>query len=309
MVKKLPVAVPGAARLILDYIGMTEAPNGYVTIFGNRQSKLKKPLTSMTIGEVIDAQKTWSGKAWAKQFNSTVASSAAGYYQFMRATLIDLCTEYPEISGTWLFDAGLQDRLGFALLIRRGYHRFIGGSMTLRQFGNELAKEWASFPVLEDMTGAKREVTRGESYYAGDGVNKALAKAAAIEEMLAMALDAARSPVVIDDPHPEPWHAPAPQNTPESGSTQGGSGNPAAPAETRPVDPEQLDKPLVKSKTVWQWGLTMLGAPLAAFGGFDWRAQLLIVAVIAGFGIYAIKRRADIAKVYRELKAEISGDA
>lgn len=74
------------------------------------------------------------------------------------------------------------------------------------------------------------------------------------------------------------------------------------------VDPEQLDKPLSKSKTVWQWILTMIGTPIVAFGGLDWRVQLLIVLVIAGFGIYAIKRRGDIAKVVRELKAEISGN-
>lgn len=71
------------------------------------------------------------------------------------------------------------------------------------------------------------------------------------------------------------------------------------------VDPEKLDKPMVQSKTVWQWLLTIIGAPIAAFGGFDWRVQLAIVVLITGFGIYAIKRRADLAKVYRELKDEI----
>lgn len=77
---------------------------------------------------------------------------------------------------------------------------------------------------------------------------------------------------------------------------------PAVPVES--VDPEKLDKPLLKSKTVWQWLLTIVGAPVAVFGGFDWRVQIFIVAAITGFGIYAIKRRADIAKVYRDLKAE-----
>ena len=37
-----------------------------------------------------------------------------------------------------------------------------------------LAKEWASFPVPSRMRGAHRTVERGQSYYAGDGVNKAL---------------------------------------------------------------------------------------------------------------------------------------
>ena len=37
-----------------------------------------------------------------------------------------------------------------------------------------LAKEWASFPVPSRMKGAHRTVERGQSYYAGDGMNKAL---------------------------------------------------------------------------------------------------------------------------------------
>ncbi|KFB11021.1 glycoside hydrolase family 108 protein [Nitratireductor basaltis] len=69
-------------------------------------------------------------------------------------------------------------------------------------------------------------------------------------------------------------------------------------------DPENLDKPMAKSKTVWMWLTTAIGAPLAALADLDWRVQLVIVAVIVGFAIYAIKRRHDLAKVYRDLKAE-----
>ncbi len=69
-------------------------------------------------------------------------------------------------------------------------------------------------------------------------------------------------------------------------------------------DPENLDKPMTKSKTVWMWLTTAIGAPLAALADLDWRVQLVIVAVIVGFAIYAIKRRHDLAKVYRDLKAE-----
>ncbi|NTE81626.1 hypothetical protein G6M12_08670 [Agrobacterium tumefaciens] len=80
------------------------------------------------------------------------------------------------------------------------------------------------------------------------------------------------------------------------------SPTPSVPVEN--VDPEKLDKPLLKSKTVWQWILTFLGAAVASFGGLDWRVQILIVVAIGLSGVYAIKRRADIAKVYREIKAE-----
>ena len=56
-----------------------------------------------------------------------------------------------------------------------------------------------------------------------------------------------------------------------------------------------------KSKTVWTWLLTTIGAPLAAFDNLDWCVQLVIV----GFAVYGIKRRADLAKAVRYLTAEL----
>ncbi|WP_245417622.1 hypothetical protein [Aminobacter sp. AP02] len=50
------------------------------------QSGLSKPITKMTLGDLIDAQKTWSTKVWAKKFRSDKASSAARAAQVMRAT-------------------------------------------------------------------------------------------------------------------------------------------------------------------------------------------------------------------------------
>lgn len=73
------------------------------------------------------------------------------------------------------------------------------------------------------------------------------------------------------------------------------------------VDPGEFHKPVTKSKTFWTWLLTALGAPLAAFGGFDWRVQLAIVLVIVGFAVYGIKRRDDLAKAVRALRLEIGG--
>lgn len=72
------------------------------------------------------------------------------------------------------------------------------------------------------------------------------------------------------------------------------------------ADPEELDKPLTKSKTFWQWIFTPLLSAFATFGGFDWRIQLVLIAVVVGFAIYAIKRRGDLARAVRELKAELS---
>lgn len=145
--------VPAGAAMLLDFIGDIETPNGYGTIYANKQNKLKTPLTSMTLGDVVDAQKAWSKNHGA---------SAAGRYQFMRATLQDLSRELG-LRGNQLFDADLQDRLGYHLLKRRGYEDFMAGRIGVVEFGPRLAMEWASLPVLAATNGAHRQVPRGSS--------------------------------------------------------------------------------------------------------------------------------------------------
>jgi len=167
-------AVPTGAALLLDFIMSIEAPRGFDTIYGNNQGKLPKPLTSMTLGDVINAQKSWT-----RRFKS----SACGGFQFMRDTLIDLSKEL-HLSGSLLFDAELQTALGYHLLKRRGYTAFMAGKMSRTEFGKRLAQEWASFPVLVATQGAKRKVRRGESYYQGDALNSSLVSAARVEAKL-----------------------------------------------------------------------------------------------------------------------------
>lgn len=181
--------VPPAAAHLLDFIGSIEAPKGYDTIYGNNQDKLSKPLTKMTLGEVLAA-----GPGWAVRFGS----SACGRYQFMAGknhTLQGLKDELG-LSDSQIFDANLQDRLGYHLLRRRGYDKWINGQIPRDIFMLNLAKEWASFPVPYGCKGQKRNVTRGQSYYAGDGRNKALVSAERVEANLGMAF-AARDAVPI----------------------------------------------------------------------------------------------------------------
>jgi muramidase (phage lysozyme) len=165
---------------MLDFIAAREAPKGYNTVYANRMAQMPKPLTSMTLAEVIA-----DGPRRTKAFGS----SAAGRYQFMTATLQDLRKSLV-LMGDDLFSPDLQDRLGYALLQRRGYAKFMSGTMSATAFGLGLAQEWASFPVLTACKGASRTVARGQSYYAGDGVNKALVQPEAVEAMLASALAA-----------------------------------------------------------------------------------------------------------------------
>jgi muramidase (phage lysozyme) len=166
--------IPPFAAHLLDFIGASEAPRGYDTVYGNNQSKLPKRVTQMTIAEIQNAQPGWS-----KRFGS----SATGRYQFMHATLRGLIKELG-LDTSAKFDADMQDRLGFHLLKRRGYDKFVTGRIGMIAFAKALAQEWASLPVLEPTEGAHRNVSRGQSYYAGDGLNKSLVAPERVEAAL-----------------------------------------------------------------------------------------------------------------------------
>jgi muramidase (phage lysozyme) len=167
-------SIPPAAALLLDFIGDIEAPKGYDTIYGNNQDKLKKRLTSMTLAEVQTQQRDWT-----RRFRS----SAAGRYQFMRHTLEGLIKEL-KLDTTQKFTADLQDRLAYVLLRRRGYDAFMNQRISISEFGKRLAQEWASFPVLAGTQGAHRYVREGETFYAGDGLNKSLVKPEQVRRLL-----------------------------------------------------------------------------------------------------------------------------
>ncbi|MFK0330913.1 hypothetical protein ACIQUB_07295 [Rhizobium sp. NPDC090275] len=270
--KTIPLAVPAAAMLLLDFIGDYEAPGGYNVIYGNNQGKLPKPLTEMTLGDVIDAQPSWT-----KRFKS----SAAGRYQFMRNTLQGISQEVRTLRGDVLFNKGLQDRLGFYLLLRRGYQDFIDGRIGVAEFGKRLAQEWASFPVLQDCQGNSRAVARGQSYYAGDGLNKALVAPDLVERTLRRVLTkAAAAPVARPDPVAEQedqiWSPQTPAK-PEASSS-------AAPAKPKAVR---------KSGRFWTWlttggvSLTTIAEKVGLFQ-LDWRVQISILLVVVGFAVYAI---------------------
>lgn len=110
-------------------------------------------------------------------------SSAIGGYQFLTATL-DSLKKSLNLRGDELFNAELQDDLAVALMIRRGYLKWLRGEISDNTFANNLAKEWASFPVVVDMQGSKRWLVAGQSYYAGDGLNKALTKPSEVLALL-----------------------------------------------------------------------------------------------------------------------------
>jgi muramidase (phage lysozyme) len=148
--------LPQDVRVLLAFIGKVEAPKGYNQMFGERQPAYA--LTNMSLDEVLEVQD--------RRVRAGARSSAAGRYQFLRATLRGL-KQQGGFTGKERFDSTFQDGLAFRLLVGRGYRRYKQGLITLTDFANNVAKEWASMPVV---SGPKK----GKSHYDGDGLNSSL---------------------------------------------------------------------------------------------------------------------------------------
>lgn len=142
---------------LLDFIAEPESGGDYNVVWGRikPQDRPQRPLVKMTIAEVL---------AWQESIDARYQSEAAGRYQIMEDTLRPL----PPAAGllvTNLFNEANQDALATVLLRRRGLDKYLAGEISAETFANNLAREWASLPVV---TGPKK----GRSYYAGDGLNK-----------------------------------------------------------------------------------------------------------------------------------------
>lgn len=193
-----------SAKPLLALIRKTETgkadPLSYDTVIGHKQAHLDKPITQMSVNEVLAAQLHLVKKLG-------MPSGAAGAYQIIRPTLLGLVKALG-LTGAEKFTPALQDRLGQALLNRRGYQKYVDGAITATAFGNQLAREWASFPVMTKQKGQKREVEIGQSYYAGDGINKSLVRPAVVATVLREVLtDVPAAP-------PKPASVPVPGEAP-----------------------------------------------------------------------------------------------
>jgi muramidase (phage lysozyme) len=165
---------PAKTRDLLEYIqrfestGATKSQgvqSAYQVVYGGI-STADRPLvvlTHMTVSEVL---------AWQDRIDPRYRSEAAGAYQVMEDTLRGLVNS-GHVDPNAMFDEATQDAVALLLIERRGLSKFVAGKMSAEEFADNLAREWASFPVVRDQKGASRYVKRGQSYYAGDGLNKA----------------------------------------------------------------------------------------------------------------------------------------
>lgn len=166
----ITAATQTAATPLLDFIGNKES-EGYDDIVGlvSRSRYPTKPLTQMTIGEVLN---------WQESIDDFQLSEAVGRYQILEDTLRGYNNDRGVGPGNPLYTrAGLstgdlfspenQDKMALVLLNGRGLQKFVDGEITREQFANNLASEWASLPLV---TGPNA----GRSKYAGDGLNRSL---------------------------------------------------------------------------------------------------------------------------------------
>lgn len=155
-----------ALKTLLDAIGSKEAPKGYGQIYGGaRGVPLNSDVSRMTLDEVLELQ--------ADMLEAKSASSACGRYQFLRKTLVATIKQMG-LSGREVWTPALQDRMAIHLMEGRGLGDYIAGRISAEAFANRLAMEWASLPVVTAIVGNEKfKLKPGQSYYAGDGLNKA----------------------------------------------------------------------------------------------------------------------------------------
>lgn len=141
--------------LFLNLIGTLEAPLGFDTVSGFAPIAPPRPLTTMTLAEVIAYQERLRALG--------TVSSAVGRYQFIYRTLHGLVHRH-DISGDLVFDGEVQTYLARFLMHDCGFY---APETPLVPLANCLATVWAALPVV---SGPRT----GRSHYDGDGINAAL---------------------------------------------------------------------------------------------------------------------------------------
>lgn len=211
-------AVAGAAGLTALTAKGESAGGDYNIVVGGSRANL----TSMTIGEVLQFQQQMRA---SKKYPST----AVGNYQIIDTTLKG-AVESLGLNLNDKFDKSMQDRIFKEYLIgkkRKGISDYLNANVedspkNLERAQMQLAMEFASYGVPRDVKanefGAgvpKRDIRKGQSFYAGDGVNKA--SISPEESGIALKQDRMRNEGKVVVPHPKetPTAVPVPKKEPE----------------------------------------------------------------------------------------------
>jgi len=124
-------------RPLLNFIAHHVSHGDYNAAGRQRNDRPIKPLTEMTIGEVL----AWQGRGDP----NCPSSKEAGRYKLSEDTLLGLYDE-AGLSLLDLFEPRHQDALAVQLLIRKGIVHYLNGAIPIEKIANGLAKEWESLP-------------------------------------------------------------------------------------------------------------------------------------------------------------------
>jgi len=159
----------GTTTDLLTFVRHLEAPDGYDAYEARIPIAPPKPLTSMTLAEVL---------AWQVRVRRSGApSTAAGGYQIIYPTLQRLVRKYG-IDRDARFDAGMQDRLARLLIAECGDRPALAATAAHSRYGNCLAGIWAALPLTAGRN-------RGRSAYHGVAGNRALTSPRIVLALLA----------------------------------------------------------------------------------------------------------------------------
>ena len=141
------------ANSLLDFIAIRESAGNYDAYIGHANAQ--GTFDGRTIADVYRMQSLWVAGG--------LPSSAAGRYQFIKATLQGLVVQN-NLPTTTPFTPVLQDQLATCLLNTRGYSHWLAGAIDDEMFMHNLSCEWASLPDPKN---------DGKSHYDGVGPNHA----------------------------------------------------------------------------------------------------------------------------------------
>ena len=157
-----------ARKDILSTIYEIESNSNYDQWNLKAKNPPEAPLSSLTIQEIMDFQGDENGPA-------------AGAGQIKYNTLKYLIKS-GVLSPDDVFSPENQDAANSRLLDRRGFVSWFNGDISTEEFGSDVAKEWASLPLLESRAVLGKNKARGDSRYGGS--NKALVGADYWQEAL-----------------------------------------------------------------------------------------------------------------------------
>lgn len=173
-------------------IGAKESKNDYSAYNSTKSGKLKAfyntGLADMSLGEVM-----------AKQASGEIL--AAGRFQVIPSTM-KMAAKSLKLDPSAKFDKAMQDKI-FEYLIthkRPEIKKFLDGGGSLEDAQLGAAKEWAALPVAPGTRLNSGQIAKGgESFYAGDGLNKSGVSVEQTQQVF-MASRAAGAPVATPNP-------------------------------------------------------------------------------------------------------------